>query len=103
MFDATAGVAVANASTSTSPKLSLPSAGETKTLAEAHPRVEQPVLERVGPDQPQPRAGAPTDLRPRAEEHRQPLALVVAADEDDAVLAAAGVGMLGDHDAVRDH
>ena len=109
MFEATTGVATANASISTIPKLSPPSAGETNSLAarelalahlvrddpehvdpvlvEAQPRVQQPVLERVGADQAQPGAGPAADLRPGAQQHRQALARVVAADEDDVVLA----------------
>ena len=79
MSEATAGVAHANASARTSPKLSPPSAGVTETFArssswvrtsfvhdaehvdscfvEAEPRVQQPVLQRVGADEPEARAG----------------------------------------------
>ena len=85
MSEATDGVAHANASASTSPKLSPPSAGVTDSLralelvrahlvrddaehvdarlVEAQPRVQQAVLQRIGADQPQPRAGRGVDLR----------------------------------------
>ncbi len=48
-------------------------------LVEAKPGVEQPVLERIGADQPQPRARSPPDLGPGSQQHGQPLARVVAA------------------------
>ena len=41
--------------------------------------------------------------RPRAQQHRQALARVVAPDEDDGVVAVGRVGVVGDDDAVRDH
>ena len=71
-------------------------------LVEPQPRLQEPVLQRVGTDQPEPRPGRSPDLRPGAQEHRQSLPCVVAADEDDLVLASLGVGVLGDDDAVRD-
>ena len=40
---------------------------------------------------------------PRPQQHRQALARVVAAGEDDAVGAAAGIDPVGNLDAVRDH
>ena len=118
MSDATTGVAHANARVSTIPKLSPPSDGATSAFAASSSSVRSSWLRkpsdvdarrrgraarasssRTGsgsaPTSAQPRAGAPVDLRPGAQQHRQPLARVVAADEDDAVLAPAGVGLGG--------
>ena len=74
-------------------------------VVEAQPRVQQTVLQRVGADQPQPRAGrAGGSPARRAAAIGKPFARVVAADEDDVVLAvrpdrrAPGIS-----DAVRDH
>ena len=67
------------------------------------PREHEPHRERVGADEPQPRARPPVDVGPRAEQHGHPLARVVAADEDDRVLAVRRVGRRRDQHAVRDH
>ncbi len=123
MFDATAGVAHANASASTRPKLSPPSAGVTDTFARSSSCVRvsfgtipstsipdsskpmracsKPVLQRVGTDQPQPGAGRCVHLRPGAQQRRQALARVVAADEHDRMVAVRRVGLRRDEDAVR--
>ena len=58
--------------------------------------------QRVGADQPQPRAGRRVHRRPRAQQHLQPLPRLVPADERDAVLAVGGVGLGRNQDAVRD-
>ena len=58
-------------------------------------REHEPDGERVGADDPQPGAGPPADLRPGAQQHRHPLARLVPADEDDAVLAPFRVGVGG--------
>ena len=63
--------------------------------------MQEPVLERVGADQPQPRAGAPANLGPDTKQHGQALARVVPADEDDVMLAVLRVGMGGHDHAVR--
>ena len=54
---------------------------------------EQRDGERVGADEAQPRAGRAVDLRPGAQQHVQALPRLLPADEDDAVLAAAGIGV----------
>ena len=124
MSDATTGVAQANARVSTIPKLSPPSEGASERLGRAEevgervlreepddvdpvvghaePGEQEPHGERVGARHDEPRPGASADLRPRAEQHMEALARLVAAREDDRVLAAARVGLLGDQDAVRD-
>ena len=73
-------------------------------------RVRQPVAreketygERVGTDDTQAGARSRVDVGPGTEKHGQPLARIVAADEDDVLLAIAGVGERGDQRAVRDH
>ena len=81
----------------TIPSTSIPSSSKRM------PRVQEAVLERVGADQPQPRAGAPADLRPGAQQHRQALARVVAADEDDrGARGRSASACSGIDDAVRD-
>ena len=45
---------------------------------------------------------ARVDLRPRAQEHLQPLSRLLAAGEDDRVLPPARLGVIRDQDAVRD-
>ena len=125
MSDATTGVAHANARVSTIPKLSPPSDGATSALA-AQQLGREPLLvddaEHVDPlvgdsrsramsrrtasgSAPISRSRAPVravDLRPRPQQRREALARLLAADEDDGSLAAAGVGLRRDHDAVRD-
>ena len=117
MSEATTGVAHANARVSTMPKLSPPSDGATSAFAassvavssscerkpttsmpssrHAQPREQQPDGERIGTGDRQARAGSPPDLRPRAEQDVQALARLVAAGEDDAVLAPARIGLVG--------
>ena len=124
MSDATTGVAQANARVSTMPKLSPPSEGATSAFApssvavssscerkpttsmpsseHSQPGEQQPDRERIGTRDGQACAGSPPDLRPRAEEHVQSLARLVAAREDDAVLALAGIGLVRDQHTVRD-
>ena len=106
MSDATTGSAQPNARASTMPKLSIaerrarraPSPTASSSVSRSCERrpstsmpssgmreagEQQPDGERVGAGDPQARAGAPMDLRPRAEQHRQPLARIVPAGEDD--------------------
>ena len=71
-------------------------------VGHAEPGQQEPHGERVGARHDEPRAGAPVDLRPRAEKHVEPLARLVPPREDDGVLPARRVGLLGDEDAVRD-
>ncbi len=46
---------------------------------------------------------APVDVRPRAQEHRQALARLVPADEDDVAVAPVRIEPLGQGNAVRNH
>ena len=124
MSDATTGKAHANARVSTMPKLSPPSDGATSAfvrasravssscgeeaedvdpvVGDAQPREEEPDRERVGAADLEPRAGAPVDLGPGAQQHLQALPGLLAAGERDRVLAARGIDGVGDEDAVRD-
>ena len=72
------------------------------SLVAPEPRLEEPVLQGVGPDQPEPGAGRAVDRRPGPQEHRQALPRVVASDEHDLVQAPLGVRLLGQNDSVRD-
>ncbi len=65
-------------------------------------RHQQPDAKRIGADHAQARARAPADLRPRVQEHVQPLPRLVAAGEDEPVLASGRVRLLRDQHAVRD-
>jgi hypothetical protein len=58
--------------------------------------------ERVGADETQPRTGPAVDLGPRAQQDVHSLARFVAADEDDVVVPARRVGLLGHEHAVGD-
>ena len=114
MSDATTGIAHAKARVSTMPKLSPPSDGAASAFARSSSSVssswrqeaedvdpssdtrcrgeQEPHRERVGADEPQPRAGPPVDRPATPEQDRHPLARVVPADEDDRCLAVRRVG-----------
>ena len=124
MSEATTGVAHAKARVMVMPKLSLPSDGATSSFAAAsscgerlvvdeaehvdpllrHPQPgeQQPYGEGIGAEHAQADPAA-AQARPGPKQHRQPLARVVAAGEDDAVAAVPRVDALRDLDAVRDH
>ena len=65
------------------PRTSMPSSDDALT------REQQPNGERIGADDPQPRARAAADLRPGAQQHLQTFPRLLAAGEDDPVLPAA--------------
>src|SRR5262249_56823731 len=65
----------------------------------AHSRLEEADGERIGADDAQARARLPPDLGPGPEQHAKTLAGVVAADEDDAVLAGTRLCMWRDEDS----
>ena len=124
MSDETTGTAHANARVSTMPKLSMPIDGATSTFVlnssavrsswlrkpstsmpvsgDTVAREQQANGQRVGADDAKPRARAAVDLGPGVEQHRQALARVVTADEDDRVLPVRRVRRGRHEHAVRD-
>ena len=122
MSEATTGVAVANASTSTRPKLSPPSAGDTNSFAaassgphlvrddaehvdavvvEPQARVQQAVLQRVGADQTQPRAVRRWISGHARSSTGSPLRASWRPMKTTWCSRSAGVRVLGDDDTVR--
>ena len=71
-------------------------------VRDAEAREQEPDRQRVraGDREPEPRA--PPDLRPRAQQHLEPLPRLLAAGEDDPVLALAGGRLVRHEHAVRD-
>ena len=67
----------------------------------AEARQQKPHGERVGARDPQARAGPAPDLRPRAQQDLEALPRLLAAGEDDAVLAPARLDAVRDEHAVR--
>ena len=125
MSEASTGVAQAKARVSTMPKLSPPSDGATSAFVEhrravssvlreeaddvdplvgdVEAREEEPDGERIGARDDEAGARPAADLGPGAEQHLQALARLMAAGEDDRVLALTGIRVVGDQDAVRHH
>ena len=70
-------------------------------VRDAEARQQQPHGERVGAGDPQARAGPAPDLRPRAQQDLEALPRLLAAGEDDAVLAPTRLDAGRDEHAVR--